>query len=148
MKGHLSSKKISKYIAGCSSPLEERHVRECRQCAAEIDRIKALFTEFRDSAAAWSSGYRSLEESEPLRPTERLHRLAAAILTWKWAATALVLALILFIPKSLNDRRREMEQLKADVQLWEEVDAQISQRVPEPLAPLMQLVAWEPEAAE
>jgi inner membrane protein involved in colicin E2 resistance len=74
--------------------------------------------------------------------------MASVAMTWKLAAVALVIALIILIPKTINDRRREREQFKADVQLWEEVNAQVSQPVPAPLKPLMQLVAWEPETVE
>jgi hypothetical protein len=146
MKGHLSSKQISKYMAGCSSPSLERHVKECQKCAAEVDRMKMLFTEFRNSASALSVGYKEFKTSNPLQSPA--HSRKYTFLTLKWACAVFVLARIILSPISLNDRRREMEQLKADVQLCKEVDAQVSQTIPEPLAPLMQLVAWDPDKTE
>jgi hypothetical protein len=148
MKEHLSSEQFSKRLAGEPIPGADQHLKNCAHCAAETARMKKLLTEFRTSTIAWSAHQKGAHPPEQWQISDNKRRLAGAMMTWKLAAAALVIVLIILIPKNINDRRREIEQLKADVQLWEEVNAQVSQPVPAPLKPLMQLVAWEPETGE
>jgi hypothetical protein len=148
MKEHLSSEQISKRLAGERIPGVDQHLKECAHCAAETARLKKLLAEFRTSTIAWSALQKGAHAPERWQISDNKRRMAGATMTWKLAAAALVIALIILIPKNINDRRREMEQFRADVQLWEEVNTQVSQPVPAPLKPLMQLVAWDPETIE
>jgi hypothetical protein len=148
MKEHLSSEQISKRLAGERIPDADQHLKDCAVCAAETIRLKMLLTEFRTSAIAWSALQKGADAPEQWQVSDHKRRFTGATLTWKLAAAAIVIALIILIPKNINDRRREIEQLKADVKLWEEVNVQVSQPVPAPLKPLMQLVVWDPETVE
>jgi hypothetical protein len=148
MRAHLSSEQISKWLADDRSPDVEQHIRECSKCAAETKRLKNLFAEFRDSAVAWSAVRNDAEAPERWKPPERRYGFAAGILRWKLAAAMLVIVLCVSVYKNLSDRRREAESFRADVRLWEEVNAQVSRQVPASLEPLIKLIAWEPEVHE
>lgn len=148
MKEHLSSEQISKRLVGEHIPGADQHLKECAYCAAETARLKKLLTDFRTSTIAWSALQKGANAPELWQVSDNKRRMAGVTMIWKLAAVTLVIALIILIPKNINDRRREMEQFKADVQLWEEVNVQVSQPVPAPLKPLMQLVSWEPETVE
>jgi len=148
MRAHLSSKEISRWMAGDRIPDADQHLRECPQCAAETARLKTLLTEFRYSVIAWSALQKGAEAPERWTPLEHRRRFTSGVLRWKLAAAALAIAVIVPICKNSSDRRREAEAFEADVQLWEEVNAQVSRPVPTPLEPLMKLVAWVPDAVE
>jgi hypothetical protein len=148
MMAHLSSEQYSRWLAGDRTPDADRHLRECAQCAAEIARLRALLAEFRSSAIARSALQKGAEASRPWTPQEQRRRLAGRMLRWKLAAAVFAIAVLLPICKNSSERRREAEAFRADVRLWEEVDAQVSRSVPTPLEPLMKLIAWEPDAVE
>jgi hypothetical protein len=148
MRAHLSSERISRWMAGDRAPDEDQHLRECAQCAAETARLKALLAEFRSSVIARSALQKGAEAPEPWTPPEHRPRFTSGMLRWKLAAATLAIAIIVPICKNSSDRRREVEAFEADVQLWEEVNAQVSRPVPSPLEPLLKLVAWEPDAVE
>ena len=146
MKEHLSSERISKCLSGDRNPADEQHLRACARCSTEMARMDELLTEFRSSVVAWSA----LHQGAPSRwqSLERCHSHAGGTLRWKLAAAALSIAIALPIGKYACDRQRAAEAHRADIQLWEQVNTQISRPVPAPLEPLMKLVAWEPAASE
>jgi hypothetical protein len=82
------------------------------------------------------------------QPLERHQSYAGGTLRWMLAAAALFIAVALPIGKYACDLQREAEAYRADIQLWEQVNTQISRPVPAPLEPLMKLMAWEPAASE
>lgn len=148
MSEHLSSERISRWMAGDRTPDEDRHIRECAQCAAEAARLEMLFAEFRSSVVAWSALQEGAEAPDRWKPPAHPGRFTRGALRWTMATAALAIAVAMPICKNANDRRREAEAARADAQLWEEVNAQVSRPVPTPLEPLMKLVAWEPAAAQ
>jgi hypothetical protein len=148
MSTHLSSEQISKWMAGDNNPDADRHLKECPQCAAEIACLQSLLSAFRSSVVEWNALQRRAEAPERWMPTERRRRFAGGLQRWKLAAATLTIVLVVSIWKNHSDRRHAVEAFEADVRLWEEVNSHISQPVPSPMAPLMNLVAWEPDAIE
>ncbi len=148
MSAHLSSEKISRWMAGDCTPDTNQHLRECPQCAAETARLRALLAEFRSSVIARSALEKGAEAPERWAPLEQRRRFTSGAPRWKLAAAALAIAVIVPICKNSGERRRDAAAFQADVQLWEAVNAQVSRSVPMPLEPLMKLVAWEPDAVE
>ena len=148
MSMHLSSEQISGWIAGDRTPAAEQHLRECRQCAEETERLAALFAEFRSSAIEWSLLQKEDEAPRQWTPSKQRGGFFGRVLRWKLAAAAIAIMLVFPICKTLNDRQRGAELLKADAQLLEEISNQISRPVPASLEPLMDLIAWESDATE
>jgi hypothetical protein len=145
MRAHLSSEQISRWMAGCPTPDEVEHIRECAQCAAEAARLDSLLAKFRSSVVAWSALHKGAQAPDLWKPLRQRGRVARGALRWTMAAAVLAIAAALPIYKHLNDRQREAEASRADARLWEEVNIQISRPVPSPLEPLMKLVAWDPD---
>jgi hypothetical protein len=110
--------------------------------------MEALLTEFRSSVIAWSALHQSAGVPDRRLSPERRNSFAGATLRWKLAAAALAIALALPIGKYACDLQREAEAHRADIQLWDQVNTQISRPVPAPMEPLMKLMAWEPAAGE
>jgi hypothetical protein len=148
MSTHLSSEQISRWMAGDRNPDAEQHLRECAQCAAEIERISTVLSEFRSSAIAWSASRKGAEIPGRWMPRAHRRRFSRGGLRWKLAAATLTVVLAGSIWKNFSDRHREEEALEADARLWEEVNTHISRPVPAPMEPLMKLMVWEPDTVE
>jgi hypothetical protein len=148
MSTHLSSEQISKWMAGDNNSDAGQHLKECPQCAAEIARMQSLLSAFRSSVIEWNTLQGNAKAPERWMPSQHRLRFAGNMMRWKLAAAMLVLILGILVWKNHNDRRREAAAFEADIRLWEEVNSHISQPVPSPMAPLMNLVAWEPDAIE
>jgi hypothetical protein len=61
---------------------------------------------------------------------------------------ALAVVLVVLIGNNLRNRHHAAEAFRADVQLWEEVNVQISRPVPVSMEPLVNLIAWESDPGE
>ncbi len=141
MNEHLSSDQISGWMAGEHTSQQERHVSECPECSAELARLEAALSLFRSSVrllgdqqsssklqAAWTR-----DRSRPGFP----HPL-------RWVLTVATLLIVAAIPvfQLAKDKQRKAELAKADAILMEQVDAEVSRAIPEPMEPLIKLVSW------
>ncbi|HEV3198430.1 MAG TPA: hypothetical protein VGZ73_10990 [Bryobacteraceae bacterium] len=114
MNRHLSSEEISRWMIGEHTSEAQRHAIECPPCRAELDRLEAAFSLFRESGIRWSD--RCYHQDSP-PPSANLATLPGRrLLPWAFAVatSALVAALLLrpvpVPPKiaiQLPDRRSE-----------------------------------------
>lgn len=156
MNQHLTEQQILECVAGTATPESLRHIEECAGCAAEVQRL--------DSGVR---GFAAAVQQAAKRPAPRLDWQAAsqsqswwtAAPAWRPAFAALALILIssalLFYSspdyKSVDQtayttaqsRQQQLERERTDAALLEQVDAAVSRPVPQPIEPLVQLVAWE-----
>jgi hypothetical protein len=63
MNRHLVSEEISWWIAGERTLEAQRHVAECAQCQAEVDRLQEGFSQFRESGQRWSAHWYAAREA-------------------------------------------------------------------------------------
>jgi hypothetical protein len=80
MKPHLSEEEISQLVAGQAGREAEEHLRECPQCAAELESTRNALLIFRDS------GHRHAEY------WERQSQVRASATPWRWAVAGVALA--------------------------------------------------------
>jgi len=130
MNPHLSAEEISQWMVGERTEERERHVSGCEACAGEIARLESALREFRDAVHGWK-GVPALVCS-----TRRRAPRAA-----RWALAAAALVLMIAAPV-YRHRRQAAEAARADAILLDQVDAEVSQAVPRPMEPLVQLVSW------
>ena len=91
MSVHLSSREISQWLAGIQPEEAERHLRECPQCAGEIESLGRTLVLFRESGERWSENCQA--QPKPASASGWMAgRLASAI------AAAVVLAVVLIRP--------------------------------------------------
>jgi len=133
---HLSAEEIASWLIGERSPQLERHMSECPACFAEAARMEAALAEFRGAVRDWSEG----RVCSAWRPQTR-----SKTARWLLAAAAGLLV-ICGSYWEFRARQRAAEAALADALLLEQVDAQISRAVPEPMEPLVQLVSWNTNA--
>jgi hypothetical protein len=138
MSRHLSSQRISMWMMGERAVDDERHVRECAECAGELARFEATLSRFRGSVQQWSDRHAAASErvAGPVRNAPIMWRL-------RWAAVAALVLLAVLVPIVRVTHRppARAAMAQADAQLLEEVDAGVSRPVPLPMEPLLQLVA-------
>jgi hypothetical protein len=133
---HLPPERISAWVAGERLPWEEQHIRECEECAAQVEQLEAALGGFRASIRAVDAPPRwNASETSRWRP-------------WHWplraVAVAAVVVVVTAIPAIRSARERQRAaQARADAQLMEQVDLQISRSAPASLEPALELVSWE-----
>ena len=145
---HLSAEQISQWMMGERSWQLQQHVAGCAECRAELEEMESALSQFR-------AAMRGQAQSLPA-PTWRELALEPAHAWWSWQRAVLAAAMLLLligIPAVWRVHVRQQEQAAAaaaiaDSQLLESVDSAISQAVPEPMEPLVSLVAWNSNSAE
>ena len=144
MTEHLPADRIAECVCAGPAPEEERHLRECAQCAAEVARLQSALGSFRVAVREWSEG-----QSAPALERARAARPRPARMWFRWpvlVAAALTLT-VAPLYKTVHDRQRAAQEL-ADAQLLEQVDRDVSESVPSAMEPLSQLVSWNSAAQD
>jgi len=138
---HLSPEQISSVVAGIRIP-EEDHLRNCADCAREVERVQSVLTVFRSSVREWTD---KMDHSEfPLHEAvaSRIHAARPHRAPMAWVLAAAALAAAVAIPIYQDSRDREVKaQAERDAQLLDDVNAQLSRSGPLAMDPLMQLMA-------
>lgn len=135
---HLSAEQISQWMIGERTPELEQHVAECADCRDELEQMEDALSQFR-------TAMRDPANSLPA-PRWREPAAHAARSWWPRLVLASVLLVAAALPVFWKVRSHEQAQreqaARADSQLLESVDSEISQAVPEPMEPLVSLVTW------
>jgi len=146
---HLTSKDISRWLVEGSSPESEGHLQRCWTCQAKLAEAREPLTAFRAAVVAWS-------EAQP----EGSDRSAVALRSGQrrgfriWmpagvALAAMILAAILIASGVFHGRSTPRQVANTpvvsdpDAVLMDQVDAEVSEAVPDAMAPLTDLVAWD-----
>jgi hypothetical protein len=143
MSQHLSARQISQWMIGERTPQQERHVRECLECGAELARMEAALGLFRGSVRHWS-GRQSRAEAPAIASIFPARR-GSRVRPMRWALVAAALLVLAAVPiyRNAQERQRQAEIARADALLLEQVDAEVSRTVPRPMEPLAKLVSWD-----
>jgi hypothetical protein len=134
---HLSPEQISKVVAGIPTP-EDAHVRNCAECAREVERVQNVLTLFRGSIRTWTDklDHSEFHEAVASRKARSPHRAPMA-----WVLAAAALAAAVAIPIYQDSKNEELKaQAERDAQLMDDVNAQLSRSGPMAMDPLMQLM--------
>jgi hypothetical protein len=136
MSGHLSGEQISAWVLGEPGAEARRHASGCAECAAELARMERALAHFRGSVRGWGAGR---EIAAPLAVEQPRSVLWSGV---RWAAAAaLLLAASLLLDVHPRQIPARAALAQSDVQLLEQVDSEVSRAVPEPMEPLLQLLA-------
>jgi hypothetical protein len=152
--GHLSAKQIEQWLVEGPSLEAEAHVAACRGCDERLAEAREPLTIFRSAVVAWSEGQPAGKISVG---EEKKGFRQWALVDWMPVASVafalLVLVVFLLRGGSLS-RHDAAPQFAAktpavsDTVLMEQVDEEVSETVPDAMAPLTDLVGWDSEAAE
>jgi hypothetical protein len=136
---HLSPEQIERWMAGERTASEEQHAGQCAECGAELARLESALGLFRSSVRQWS------EQQSVARPRTWGVERAPRVFVLRWAMVVAALLMLVWVPiyQGAKEKQRKAELARADAALLEQVDAEISRAVPEPMEPLIGLVAWD-----
>jgi predicted anti-sigma-YlaC factor YlaD len=149
MKGHLTSDEISRWLVEGPTPELEEHLWRCASCRTMLAEARAPLSIFRSAVIAWSEDQaaRPVRQSAPwagLR--ERMH-----FMNWvpAFGVAAAVAVLAVFLvrtpvaPKAPAQAEVQISSAEQDAKLMDQVDAEVSETVPDAMTPLTDLVAWD-----
>ena len=139
-RGHLNSEDICRWMAGERDAEEQRHVRECSQCGAQVARLDGALKRFGGLVREWSAAQPGAQAPGGWRADRRWR---VRPLRWSLAAGVIVVLAAIPVWKNARDRGVAEEAARADATLMEQVDVQVSRTVPVTLEPLVSLVEWE-----
>jgi len=144
MSNHLTEDQFAKCVSGQSGFEEHKHLAECAECRAEVDR-------FRDTISVFRSAVRvGVDARIASQPSLLLQPVAAHDPKWRWAlvaATALVLALIPLAGVNRVSPPKAQVDTDADA-LMRTVDLQLSRTIPAPMEPVIALLSSDEIATQ
>ena len=126
---HLTSEQVSDYWSSAAGRSVEAHIAECRECRAEVLRLKRAIDGFRDAIDDWAAN------PEPVRASGTRPVWAAAAM-----AAVLAMSVLLGLPAPAG---RGMRNVASDAALLNQIDSGVARTVPAPMEPLSRLVSWE-----
>ena len=154
MNGHWSEEEISQWMAEGRDRARASHLDECAVCAAEVARMETALGEFREAVKSWSAAQTPAAFWREARvrnasglvgaPTRR----GVPVLRWAAGMAALIVISAIPVYQHRQQQARRAEMARADAVLLEQVDAEVSQAVPEPMQPLVALVSWNSTTEE
>jgi len=150
--GHLTEREVSQWLVEGPVQGASRHVQNCWTCQAKLAEVQAPLTAFRSALAEWS-------EAQTVRPL--LHQTSVTRNDSDWgrrlwlpvasfALGALLLVGYAKVPALLRGRSSGRLPVAtaavttdSDEALLAQVDTEVSEAVPDAMAPLTDLVAWD-----
>jgi hypothetical protein len=143
--GHLTEKELSRWMVEGPSVEAKAHVEGCWSCQAKLAEAEEPLKLFRTAVVAWSEA----------QPTPALRPAAAESGARNWRlmgwlpaaslATAVLLLAAFLVGNGMFRRpvvRPGLAQVSDSV-LMSQVDEEVSEAVPDAMAPLTDLVAWD-----
>jgi hypothetical protein len=146
MNHHLSPEQLAKRISGERCARDERHLRDCAECATELAQFESGLSAFRQSVWHWAQR----EHRPPTSPSPVVfpqNEVATWPRAWVLAAIAFAMAVGMPLYREIQNERDDVLR-RPDALLLENVDTQLSRTVPAPMEPLMDLMLEEQDETQ
>ena len=147
---HLSAWEQEEYILTQGTDLQApqmiRHLAECAECRAAVDRLEHGVGIFRSAAVEWSTKCLATRVQQPYVASVR--RFPVVAMRWALAAAIplVLLALVLFPLHVPAPHAAQPVQQMSDDALLDQVDEQVSVEVPSSMESLTHLVSTQSNA--
>lgn len=134
MSRHLSPQQVSQWVIGERAAETLEHVRACSSCRTEVEAFDRTLTQFRLSVR---------EEAAAQTPTVWGWQPAPPRILWRFLTACATVAIVLGAGWLANSpgRHSQQDSAAADAALLKQIDADVSQAVPDSMEPLLRLVA-------
>ena len=147
MNRHLSERQMSEWALGERSPEVERHVADCPRCGAALHRDARALAAFRQSARRWSEEQLGTGVAEAWKIEWSPRWTTFRRLRWA-SVVALVFLFMVVAVVRRGPRSAPPDSAAADAMLLKQIDADVSQTVPDSMEPLVKLVSWSGATAK
>jgi len=150
--GHLTAREISQWLVEGPDQSASRHVKNCRACEAKLAEAQAPLTTFRSALVEWSKAQtaRPLPLQTPITRNEGHWGLSLWLPVASFALAVLLFAGYAKLPANLHGKSSGQPPVAtastttdSDEALLNQVDTEVSEAVPDAMAPLTDLVAWD-----
>jgi hypothetical protein len=154
--GHLTAKEISQWLVEGPDQSASQHVKACVACQAKLAEARAPLTVFRGALVEWSE----TQAARPLHLQTSIARNEGHSGSRLWLpAVGFALAVLLLVgyakvPALLHGNSSGQPPVAtastttdSDETLLNQVDTEVSEAVPDAMAPLTDLVAWDSSEA-
>ena len=140
---HLTQREIDQWLVEGPSTIVEAHLANCFYCRAKLAETTEPLAAFRKAVVAWSEEQTAQAGRQIFPEPTR---------SWVWApALSIALAVALLAGFLVGPRAFRSHVVSgpiantsvSDTVLMEQVDSEVSEAVPDALAPLTDLVAWD-----
>lgn len=147
---HLTAKDISRWLVEGPEQSASQHVQSCWACQAKLAEAQAPLTTFRGALVEWSEAQaaRPLPQAPIARNESHWGRLWLPVASF--ALVALLLAGYTKFPAFFQGHASVQPTVAtasattdSDEALLDQVDTEVSEAVPDAMAPLTDLVAWD-----
>ncbi len=150
-KGHLSSKQVAEWLVEGPSADIEAHVQGCYRCQATLAEQREPLTTFRQAVIGWSERqdapqWNSADRLSLQSPAHGKLRRWLPAMSFSAAAILMVAFLLGGAMLKRGDSYRVANagtKVTSDAALMDQVDAEVSETVPDAMSPLTDLVAWD-----
>jgi hypothetical protein len=152
-RGHLTSKEISQWLVEGPEQPADQHVQTCWACQAKLAEAKAPLAAFRTAVVGWSEAQnagRAAAVKSLAGESEGHWGLRLWLPVASLALAALLIAGFVKVPGLLHGRSDGQQTAvsspsssESDAALMDQVDTEVSEAVPDAMAPLTDLVAWD-----
>lgn len=153
MNQHLSEEQIARWLVEGPAREDAAHARDCEACRSRLAEARFPLSNFREAWIGWSEAQDSRQpETLTLDPARR----RPVSLAWAAGlALAAFLAAVFFTARPLFEHHAQEQTAVAhtpdapvsDAVLMQQVDEEVSEAVPDALAPLTDLVSWQSAGA-
>ena len=152
-RGHLTAKEISRWLVEGPEQAASRHVQDCWSCQAKLAEARAPLTAFRTALVEWSEA-QTAARPLPLRASATKNERHWGLRLWMPVAGFALAAFLIFgyanapgvFPWHSNGQQQiavAPTTTNSDEALLDQVDTEVSEAVPDAMAPLTDLVAWD-----
>jgi predicted anti-sigma-YlaC factor YlaD len=149
MTTHLTSKEIARWLVEGPDTASEAHLRDCWSCRAKLAEARAPIADFRTALMAWSEAQSlaAVGESAAAKLTlrERMNFMNWVPAFGLAVALAVVAAGLVAPVVFHNHATQQAHNVPSvsDAVLMDQVDEEVSEAVPDAMAPLTDLVGWD-----
>jgi hypothetical protein len=133
---HLSSERISQWIAGDETPGDREHIEACAECRGEVRKLRHAVSNYSGFARDWGRGQAPVAPSlsQLLRGTRRPARIAR----WTGLAAAAAVAILFLVFPEVEKAGKPRPLLQdQDALLLQQVNDRISRTAPLAMEPLL-----------
>jgi hypothetical protein len=151
-RGHLTAKEISRWLVEGPEQSASQHVQDCWTCQAKLSEAEEPLTAFRSALVEWSEAQAA--KPLPLQIPSARSEGHLGLRLWLPVASFALAALLLIgyakVPALLHGNSSAQSPVATastaadpDEALLAQVDTEVSEAVPDAMAPLTDLVAWD-----
>jgi len=150
--GHLTAQEIAKWLVEGPEQSASQHVKSCSACAAKLADAEAPLTAFRGALVEWSE----TQSARPLHLHTSMTRSEGRSDSRLWLPAVIFATAVLLlvgyakVPALLHGNAATRPAIAtastttdSDEALLDQVDTEVSEAVPDAMAPLTDLVAWD-----